>query len=668
MKFKRLLAILLIGVMILLTACGGNKSDGTNSESKSEGKTSDNDTLVIGLTDLNGIFNPIFATTANDNNVVGAVFTSVCSVNDNNELIDEAGSISYEEIKDDNGEAKQVKYTVKLKEDMTFSDGVPVTIDDVIFTYYLQADPAYDGMSTFSSLNIVGLKEYYYDTPNYESKMKEFEDISKNLSEEEISNFIKEFTDKEIKEKTPEVLNKELELGLDETDEDFLDKLSKAYLRINMEDESMIIKAKDAKYNQLKKDYVHLNLSDGIDVQEISGIQKVDELTCTILVNGVNIIADRALAGIIMPKHYYGIAEDGTEFKKGDMTVPKSRNSSPLGSGPYIFKNYDNNIVSLEANPSYFKGEPKTKNLKFQIVSESNKVDVVSNGEIDITDPSAQKEIMQRLDSEGIEYNLTDNNGYGYIGINAKRLPDINVRKGLMHLMNRKPSIQSYYGNLAEVLERPMTSTLAEYPQDAKEYYSYDKDKAIKYFEKAGYTKDSSGKLVDKNGKQLKIEIGIASLSSHPSAGILSQMKNDLTEIGVEFLISDLQFNVLTDRVRSGDIDMFSMAWGSSNHADFTQVYHSSSAEGSGSNYFNLKDQDVDKLIEEVAVTLDLEKRKELIAKELDLIMKNAVIMPVYQRKNLDIFNDENLNMDTVYRSNSPYYTYRNEYHLIEMK
>ena len=44
-----------------------------------------------------------------------------------------------------------------------------------------------------------------------------------------------------------------------------------------------------------------------------------------------------------------------------------------------------------------------------------------------------------------------------------------------MHLMTREQAIATYYGELAEVIERPMTPTLAEYPQDAKEYWVYDK-------------------------------------------------------------------------------------------------------------------------------------------------------------------------------------------------
>ncbi|WP_250278468.1 ABC transporter substrate-binding protein [[Clostridium] colinum] len=570
MKFKKFLAMVLIGTMTFsLVACGSKESNEDTNISTNQQTNSEYDTLVVSVNELNGIFNPLFYTSAFDKYVFDPCFSTVCSLDDENNLIDNAGSITTEEIKDNSGNTTQVKYTIKLKDGVTFSDGTPVTIDDYIFSLKLAVDPTYDGMNTLSSLNIVGLKEYR---------------------------------------------------------------------------------------------------EGGDNVTEISGIEKIDDLTCTVLVDGVNIIGDRLLAEqYILPKHYYGISQDGKEYKKGDMTVPKSRNSMPMGSGPYIFKSYDKNIATLEANPNYFKGAPKTPNLKFQVVSENNKVDVVVNGEVDIADPSADKETMARLEAESIEYNLTDNNGYGYIGIDANRIPDINVRKGLMCLMNREPAVKSYFGDLAEVIERPMTSTLPEYPEGAKPYYQYDKAKALEYFEKAGYKKDSNGKLVDKNGNQLKVEVGVGDLKSHPTAGIFSQMKIDMEEMGAEFIVSDLQFNALSDRLNSGDLDMFALAWGDSNNCDLTQIFHSSFADKAGSNRYNLKDPEVDKLIEQVASTLDFEKRKELVAKELDLIMENAVIMPVYQRKNLNIFSD-NLKIDTVYRTSSPYHTFRDEYHTIEMK
>ncbi len=55
-------------------------------------------------------------------------------------------------------------YTAKLREDLVFSDGVPVTADDVIFTYYAFIDPSYVGATSLSSYPIIGLNDYRTQT------------------------------------------------------------------------------------------------------------------------------------------------------------------------------------------------------------------------------------------------------------------------------------------------------------------------------------------------------------------------------------------------------------------------------------------------------------------------------------------------------------------------
>ena len=56
-------------------------------------------------------------------------------------------------------------YSYKMREDLKFSDGEPVTIDDVIFTYYVFLDPAYNGSTTLSSYDILGLQAYRTQIP-----------------------------------------------------------------------------------------------------------------------------------------------------------------------------------------------------------------------------------------------------------------------------------------------------------------------------------------------------------------------------------------------------------------------------------------------------------------------------------------------------------------------
>lgn len=67
-------------------------------------------------------------------------------------------SVDYDEATD------TTKYTARLRVGMKFSDGTPVTADDIIFTYYTFLDPSYVGSTTLGSYDIVGLKDYQTQT------------------------------------------------------------------------------------------------------------------------------------------------------------------------------------------------------------------------------------------------------------------------------------------------------------------------------------------------------------------------------------------------------------------------------------------------------------------------------------------------------------------------
>lgn len=67
-------------------------------------------------------------------------------------------SVSFDE------KADVTTYTAKLRDDIKFSDGTPMTADDIIFNYYVYLDPSFDGLATFESYNIIGAKDYQTQT------------------------------------------------------------------------------------------------------------------------------------------------------------------------------------------------------------------------------------------------------------------------------------------------------------------------------------------------------------------------------------------------------------------------------------------------------------------------------------------------------------------------
>lgn len=111
------------------------------------------DTLIIGTAKTDGVFNPIYYSTAYDGYVVEMVFDSLLSNNDAAEFTP-AVAESWEISED----GKEI--TFKLREDVYFSDGEQLTAEDVVFTYQAMADPSYEGRYGYIPASLAGYEEY----------------------------------------------------------------------------------------------------------------------------------------------------------------------------------------------------------------------------------------------------------------------------------------------------------------------------------------------------------------------------------------------------------------------------------------------------------------------------------------------------------------------------
>jgi len=149
--------------------------------------------LVVAYQDFSQKFSPFFADTGYDQDVASMTQISIMTTDRVGAIVFNAiegethayNGVDYlykgpADIKVEYDEASDTtKYTARLRVGMKFSDGEPVTADDVIFTYYSFLDPSYVGSTTLSSYPIVGLKDYQTQTTSevYDKYFQMFEDI-----------------------------------------------------------------------------------------------------------------------------------------------------------------------------------------------------------------------------------------------------------------------------------------------------------------------------------------------------------------------------------------------------------------------------------------------------------------------------------------------------------
>ncbi|MCL1795286.1 MAG: ABC transporter substrate-binding protein [Clostridia bacterium] len=108
--------------------------------------------LKFGETSFKGLFNPIYSDTVYDAYIVDLVFEGMVKVNRQAEYVPH---LAEWELSNENR-----TYTCTLADGIAFSDGVPLTTEDVYFTYMTIADPDYTGPRLYYVSDLEGYAEY----------------------------------------------------------------------------------------------------------------------------------------------------------------------------------------------------------------------------------------------------------------------------------------------------------------------------------------------------------------------------------------------------------------------------------------------------------------------------------------------------------------------------
>jgi peptide/nickel transport system substrate-binding protein len=421
--------------------------------------------------------------------------------------------------------------------------------------------------------------------------------------------------------------------------------------------------------------------------------------------------------------HYYGDVDKydyennmfGFDF--GDLSKQESLTATPMGAGPYKFVKYENKIAYLEANEYYFRGCPKIAEIQYKETVSAEVASAVQTGTADAGELSGTTTRINEVKSynsngeitgDVITTSLVDNLGYGYIGFNADTMlvgedpaseASKNLRKGFATVMavHRDTVIDSYYGELAAVINYPITNTSWAAPQATDEDYQvafsvdvngdpiYTADMTpeeryeaalaagLGFFEAAGFTVENGVVTAAPEGAKLSYEVIVPGdgTGDHPAFGILTAAAEDLATIGMELVINDpADSNILWDALDAGTQEMWTAAWGSTIDPDMYQVYHSSNVTGAGgsdSNHYHFADPEADQLILDARLSSDQAYRKAIYKQVLDLIMDWAVELPTYNRSNLIVFSTERINIDTLTPDITTYWGWTNDIELVEM-
>ncbi|WP_086428022.1 oligopeptide ABC transporter substrate-binding protein [Staphylococcus cornubiensis] len=175
-KAYRYLWFLSLIVVVVLSACGKNGNEQSNTSNKTGKSDAKGGTLTVGIAEPpEGNFQSIFAGSTGDSNVIDFFNDSLIDVGDDLQV--KPKILSWEKDKNDD-----LKYTFKVKKGIKWQDGNPFTINDWIFTLETLADPDYDGPRYSGVAVIQGAEEKRNGEADSISGIKKIDDYTAEIT------------------------------------------------------------------------------------------------------------------------------------------------------------------------------------------------------------------------------------------------------------------------------------------------------------------------------------------------------------------------------------------------------------------------------------------------------------------------------------------------------
>ena len=378
----------------------------------------------------------------------------------------------------------------------------------------------------------------------------------------------------------------------------------------------------------------------------------------------------------------FGVKFGNIEFQDSVVKDP-TKIGVPVGAGPYKATTSTgdaskveagtfraNNVVYFERNDN-FMFDVKIKYVNFQVVSTNLMLEALFSGDVHFVEPACKQENVDRIaenSKKGFASSAVMTNGYGYIGINAEKVPTLEVRQAIMYAIDTQLAVDYYFG-YSHAITRPMTKASWAYPTEADEAGQYYKlaegetmaGKIAELMKAAGYTKNSKG-IYTNGDHTCKYTFTIAGdTTDHPAYLSMKTAADILNANGFDIEVKT-DINALK-KLNNGDLSVWAAAWGAGVDPDMYQVYHKDSEASSTLNWGYraiLKNsggkydrelaivEDLSEIIDAARETLNKEERKAYYAEALDMVMELAVELPTYQRSDLYAYNTNIIDVSTL--------------------
>jgi peptide/nickel transport system substrate-binding protein len=327
-----------------------------------------------------------------------------------------------------------------------------------------------------------------------------------------------------------------------------------------------------------------------------------------------------------------------------------------VGSGPFIPTLIENGSqVTFEKNPNYWRKDdfgnqmPFLNQINFTFIKDKNaELKAFQDDELDILWGIPVEEIQNIMGSleeakDGLnkEFEVQSINSlnvqyYGFL-YTSEVFSDVRVRQAFNYAVDRDSLTSFVLQGEGSPAHNGFVPEMSGYPSETVTGFDYNPEKAKKLMKEAGFPGG-------KGFPEITLNLNASGGVNEKIADAITYMLNK--NLGVNIALNVIPMSELHPKVERGEVDFWRFGWIADypDPSNFLYLFHGKNIiEGKESsiNYFRYSNPAFDKVYEEALVEIDTEKRMKLYAQADQILMDDAVIMPLFFNIDIRLINPD---------------------------
>ena len=380
----------------------------------------------------------------------------------------------------------------------------------------------------------------------------------------------------------------------------------------------------------------------------ISGLEVVSDYE-------IKVTFDKARVNNLLNVWAYPLPEKAYEgIAVADMAESEVVRTKPIGTGPFKVDNIvTGESYELVRHDDYWNGDVNLDKIVVRVIDNTSTVGALQNGDIHMIEvqPVSAPEV-EKLDN--VDVVTAPGLSYYYVGFKLGKFDndkleiveekdkyqDKNLRKAMMHAINRQEWIDAFFFGYGKPVNKPVPSShwISADDSDLNEY-PYDVEKAKELLDEAGYVDtNDDGFREDPNGDEFVISFAHYA-TGNPTFEARSQaLAQYWEEVGLKAEVDMTEVTLYYDMIEKDDasIETFFGGWSTGTDPDPSGLWKSDVLW----NYPRYNNPESDALLEKAldieVVGTDNDKRKEVYVEWQQLINEELPMLFIAELEEID--------------------------------